>query len=153
MPVPLGRIRSPEETATVLTLPGYACQLSGQENNAVRHERCSPVTQEPVTSEDSAPREVCFLHLLSRSRAYLGRALRGLAVEHLQHQERDRVADKVPGSTNQTPRALWHRGSERTLFQQAAAFVWLLMRQPLSEPFGNTIMIARGKQTHQNKCK
>lgn len=106
-----------------------------------------------ATSEDPVPREVCFLHLLCRSRAHLGRALRGLALNIFSIKSATELLAKSLAARIKHLVLSGTAAQREPSFQQAAAFVWLFMRQPLSEPFGNTIMIARGKQTHQNKCK
>lgn len=70
-----------------------------------------------------------------------------MAVECFEQQECNRATQKK-SLVAQTKQLVLSYTAEKDplLFQQTVIFVRLLMRQPPSEPFGNTIVIA-----HENK--
>lgn len=125
-------IPSPEETAA-LSHPTKLHQLAAKKTTQETHERCSLVTQEPATPEDSwCPKSVSFISSSAEQaeQCLSGGALRGLAVECFEQQECDRATQKesLVAQTKQLVLSSAAAEKDPLRFQQTAIFVWLLMR-------------------------
>ncbi|RLW00868.1 hypothetical protein DV515_00008485 [Chloebia gouldiae] len=131
-------------------LPGYKAASAKSHFLIIAQFLPNPDLPSPVGSKENKPRNTWKTQSGDSGAGRAGPASEGhcKAAECFEQQECDRATPKESLVAQTKHLVLSQAAAEMDplLFQQTPLFVWLLVRQPPSEPFGNTIMIA-----HENK--